>query len=69
MFEWAIRRVVEYSCQSLFTSNQKLFLLLNRLMSHVESGAPNENIVQNHLNIAILLIFLSPNNFSSVLIS
>ena len=62
MFERAIRRVVQYSCQSLFTSDQKLFLLLNRSMSHVESGAPNENIVQNHLNIA-LLIFLSPNEF------
>ena len=43
------------------------------------SGAPNENIVQNHLNIALLKyfsiktvdigIFLSPKNFSSVRIS
>ena len=43
------------------------------------SGATNENIVQNHLNIALLKyfsnlkvdigIFLSPKNFSSVRIS
>ena len=39
-----------------------------------ESGAPNENTVQDHLNIALLNvldigIFLSPKNFSSVRIS
>ena len=32
-------------------------------------GAPDENIVQNHLNIALLGIFLSSKNFSSVRIS
>ena len=45
----------------------------------VNSGAPNENIFQNYLNIALLNvfwdlnvdmgIFLSPKNFSSVRIS
>ena len=24
---------------------------------HKETGAPNENIVQNHLNIALLIVF------------
>ena len=24
---------------------------------HIKSGAPNENIVQNHLNIALLNVF------------
>ena len=43
------------------------------------TGAPNDNIVQNHLNIALLNVFqylngryrhiLSPENFSSVRIS
>ena len=32
-------------------------------------GAPNENIVQKHLNIADKVIFLFPKNFSSVRIS
>ena len=31
---------------------EQLFLLL--LQFEVETGAPNENIVQNHLNIALL---------------
>ena len=45
----------------------------------VISGAPNENIVQNHLNMALLNVFyylngrykyiFSPENFSSVRIS
>ena len=47
--------------------------------SSVNSGAPNENIVQNHLNIELTKVFwylngryrhiLSPKNFSSVPIS
>ena len=34
---------------------EQLFLLL--LQFEVETGAPNENIVQNHLNIALLNVF------------
>ena len=34
-----------------------------------KAGAPNDNIVQKHLNIADKVIFLFPKNFSSVRIS
>ena len=54
----------------------KGYVPLNRAMW---GGAPNENIVQNHLNIALLNIFyhlngryrhiFTPKNFSSIRIS
>ena len=67
------------------SSNKKRLSLTNQntelgvfIPGHMP-GAPNENIVQNHLNIALLNvfkyltvdigIFLSPKNFPSVRIS
>ena len=54
-------------------------LLFRIWSSSIISGAPNENIVQNHLNIALLNVFkylngryrhiFVPQNFSSVRIS
>ena len=69
-----------YVTQHLSTSNLTHFVItysLNIIESTLElwmirhcitSAAPNENIVQNHLNIALLNV-LSPKNFSSVRIS
>ena len=64
MFERAIRRVVEYSCQILFTSNKKLFLLLNRLMSHVEIPF-TENT--EGIQCTILINFMWQNQFNQFL--
>ena len=58
---------------------QQIFLGTSVFPMDLISGAPNENIVQNHLNIELLNvfyylngrygIFLSPKNFPSVRIS
>ena len=40
------------------SADQELFVLTNSCSSSYSlSGAPNENIVQNHLNIALLNVF------------
>ena len=35
----------------------EIFSYVNAFFSSKKSGAPNENIVQNHLNIALLNVF------------
>ena len=58
-----LRAVMTNTQYNAFAFLEQLFLLINKWNVDIvyseknESGAPNENIVQNHLNIALINVF------------
>ena len=53
----AILYHVDISRRYFFLPIENRVLLFARIKAKEYSGAPNENIVQNHLNIALLNVF------------